>query len=385
MRSNPLINDQEDVYKTGLTATAIMYERFYMYIDSGLPSSNGQWFDCGGIGYNNWQNAVFATLKNIGGNKYWGVTYYIGGVGTYVYESTASNPSEDTWYCLELVRDVTNGRTKLYVDGVLKVDTASNHVGNSNMVWAGVDFVNYAGLDTYHDCVVVADAYIGPEVAGQEYSFTLTETVKSTSTLNIQQEHGYAFTGTVTQTSILQYGAEARQTLTQIVTPTETVTTWQEHTYNLIETATPITTLFYSVEGIQEFIETLTQTVTSSGTTYYWMELSYALTETAKPAATHSYGLEGIFTLIQTITSTETRIILQEQLYSFTQTTTLQTILTYAAELAEVFITNIETVNPQGNIYYWIEELITPLDWSMIAIGLAAVAFIIAAAAIATR
>jgi hypothetical protein len=225
-------------------------------------------------------------------------------------------------------------------------------------------------------------AYLTVGVAGQEYNFTLTETLKPTSTLNIQQGHSYTFTGTVTQTSILEYGAEARQTLTQIVTPTETVTTWQEHTYNFIETATPITTLFYSVEGIQEFIETLTQTVTSSGTTYYWMELSYPLTETAKPTATHGYGLEGTFTLTQTVTPTETRIILQEQLYTFTQTTTSQTILTYAAELAETFITNIETITPHEIITYWIES---PIDWSMVAIGLAMVAFIIAAAAIALR
>jgi len=227
-------------------------------------------------------------------------------------------------------------------------------------------------------------AYLSLAAVG-EYSFTLSETAHATANWNIQQEHSYTFTGTVIQSSILEYGAEARQTLTQIVTPTETVTTWQEHTYNFIETATPITTLFYSVEGIQEFIETLTQIVTSSGTTYYWMELSYPLTETAKSTATHGYGLEGTFTLTQTVTPTETRIILQEQLYTFTQTTTSQTILTYAAELAEVFVVNIETINPQANVYYWIEEFITPLDWSMVAIGLAMVAFIIAAAAIALR
>jgi hypothetical protein len=189
----------------------------------------------------------------------------------------------------------------------------------------------------------------------QEYSFTLSETLHATANLNIQQEHTYTFTGTIIQSSILEYGAEAMQTLTQIITPTETVTTWQEHAYNFIETATPTTSLFYSVEGIQEFVEILTQTVTSSGTIYYWMELSYALTEAAKPTATHSIGLEGIYTLIQTVTSTETRIILQEQLYTLTQTTTLQTTLTYAAELAEAFITNIETITPHEIITYWIE------------------------------
>jgi hypothetical protein len=219
----------------------------------------------------------------------------------------------------------------------------------------------------------------------QEYSFTLSETLHATANLNIQQEHTYTFTGTIIQSSILEYGAEAMQILTQIITPTETVTTWQEHSYNFIETATPTTSLFYSVEGIQEFIETLTQTVTSSGTTYYWMELSYALTETAKPTATHSYGLEGIYTLIQTITPTETRIILQEQLYTLTQTTTLQTTLTYAGELAEVFITNIETITLQETIQYWIQRVELPINWGLVALCASILAFSLATAAIASQ
>jgi hypothetical protein len=202
------------------------------------------------------------------------------------------------------------------------------------------DYGNYIGF-SYETKTAspynVKFAYLSLAAVG-EYSFTLSETAHATANWNIQQEHSYTFTGTIIQSSILEYGAEARQTLTQ--------------------------------------------TVTSSGTTYYWMELSYPLTETAKPTATHGYGLEGIFTLTQTVTSTETRIILQEQLYTFTQTTTSQTILTYAAELAETFITNIETITPHEIITYWIES---PIDWSMVAIGLAMVAFIIAAAAIALR
>jgi hypothetical protein len=178
-----------------------------------------------------------------------------------------------------------------------------------------------------------------------EYSFTLSETLHATANLNIQQEHTYTFTGTIIQSSILSY----------------------------------------SVEGIQEFIETLTQTVTSSGTTYYWMELSYALTETAKPTAIHSIGLEGIFTLIQTVTSTETRIILQEQLYTLTQTTTLQTTLTYAGELAEAFITNIETITLQETIQYWIQRVELPINWGLVALCASILAFSLASAALASQ
>jgi hypothetical protein len=206
---------------------------------------------------------------------------------------------------------------------------------------------NYIGLEYMTKTASpynVKFAYLSLAAVG-EYSFTLSETAHATANLNIQQEHTNTFTGTIIQSSILSY----------------------------------------SGEGIQEFIETLTQTITSSGTTYYWMELSYALTETAKPTATHSIGLEGIFTLTQTITPTETRIILQEQLYTFPQTTTLQTTLTYAGELAEAFITNIETITLQETIQYWIQRVELPINWGLVALCASILAFSLATAAIASQ
>jgi len=280
-------------YKSITPSDGPIYARLYVYFAA--LSSAGNYMDIiqivddSGWGeiarvINNGTNVIFCLYNN----------YYNYALDTDAVVATGQ------WYCVELVFYRYPGQSKLYIDGVLKAtDTGNNPNIQATRVYACG--LNHYYFNAYFDCVVVADAYIGPETAGQEYSFTLTETAHATATLNIQQEHGYAFTGTVTQTSILQYGVEARQTLTQ--------------------------------------------TVTSSGTTYYWME----------------------------------------QLYTFPQTTTLQTTLTYAAELAEVFIVNIETINPQGNIYYWIEEFITPLDWSMIAIGLAALAFVIAAAAIALK
>jgi len=296
------------------------------------------------------QNVAVVYLKKISGVQTWCSDYrHLGGwlTGT----STTPTPEADVWFCIEIkwkssTEGQSDGEQRVYIDGVEKITNINidnDDRGSIRICDAGGDQIWNAGDYHYYDCVVVADTGpIGPETAAQEYSFTLSETAHATANLNIQQEHTYTFTGTIIQSSILSY----------------------------------------SVEGIQEFIETLTQTVTSSGTTYYWMELSYSLTETAKPTATHSIGLEGIYTLIQTITPTETRIILQEQLYTLTQTTTLQTILTYAGELAEVFITNIETITPHEIITYWIES---PIDWSIVAIGLAALAFVIAAAAIALK
>ena len=234
--------------------------------------------------------------------------YYRKAGSFYTVTSTQVAVSTNTWYCVELEVKCSsadgqlNGEYHVWVDGTELTDIAQTGVDTDYTYTSNIDVglvESTTGTCVYWvDCVVVADTYIGPEAAGQEYSFTLTETVKPTSTLNIQQEHTYTFSETVIQSSILEYGAEATQTVTQ------------------------------------------------------------------------------------TITSTETCIILQEQLYTFPQTTTFQTTLTYAAELAEVFITNIETITPHEIITYWIES---PIDWSMVAIGLAALALVIAAAAIATR
>jgi hypothetical protein len=339
-------NGYASCYKD-ITSQTTIYIRAYVYITAGTFASGTQVSFISPRDVPDGITPCYVGVANA--NRQLWLRYRHSATNYDVYSATTL--STNTWYCIELkyVKSSTNGEYRVWLNGNEVTDltqTGKNTDADVTRVRVGPrytsEITNFVG---YFDCVVVADTYIGPEAAGQEYSFTLTETVKPTSTLNIQQEHTYTFTGTIIQSSILSY----------------------------------------SVEGIQEFIETLTQTVTSSGTTYYWMELSYALTETAKPTATHRYGLEGTFTLTQTVTPTETCIILQEQLYTFTQTTTLQTILTYAAELAEVFVVNIETVNPQANVYYWIEEFITPLDWSMVAIGLAMVAFIIAAAAIALR
>lgn len=183
MRSNPVASDQEDVYKSGLTSTAVMYVREYVYFAANLPSSSGADVIFSGVGASSWQNAVFAVIFNSGtGGLYWGIQTYINGTEYRNYESSASNPTTGRWYCVELVRDVTNGRSKLYVDGTLKVDVARSHSGNSNMIWAGIGFVSYNGCDMYTDCVVAADAYIGPETTGTAYTQTISENLKTLDT-----------------------------------------------------------------------------------------------------------------------------------------------------------------------------------------------------------
>jgi len=162
MQCSPASEDQSDVYKSGLPSTAIMYHRSYIYFSSGLPSVDNDYFDFSGIGLTSWQDSVFGNVKKISGAIYWGMTTYVGGTRNQGWESSPSNPTTGVWYCTELVRDVTNSSSKLYVDGTLKKDLATSHFGNSNMVFDGISYINYAGLVAIVDCVVVADTYIGP-------------------------------------------------------------------------------------------------------------------------------------------------------------------------------------------------------------------------------
>jgi len=288
----------ENWVRKDVGSQSTLYTRFYIKVTN-LGLSTVVLYHAADVGY---FTCVWITSS---GNLR--LRYYDGG-STYTVTSSTTL-STNTWYCLEFkaVKSTTAGEYRVYLDGSEVTDLTQTNKNNGS---GGIDFIRVGSacgyqssnsLAVYIDCVVVADTYIGPEVAGQEYSFTLTETVKPSASLNVWQEHAYTFSQTIIQTSSLQYGAEATQILTETVTPTETILYWQE------------------------------------------------------------------------------------QSVVFKHSTTLTTILTYAAELAEVFIVNIETVNPQGNMYYWIEELITPLDWSMIALGMAVIAFVVAAAAFALK
>jgi len=145
-----------NAYKTGLAATAAMYHRSYFKFLV-LPTTANSWMDIMGTADTDWQDSVFVSIRESGGVLYWGVTVYIAGVATRTYEAVASNPTTGVYYCIEVLRDVTNSRTKLWVDEVLKIDIASAHVGNSDRIWDGITFHNnVADLACRVDCVVVA-------------------------------------------------------------------------------------------------------------------------------------------------------------------------------------------------------------------------------------
>jgi hypothetical protein len=116
----------------------------------------------GRIQNTNWQNTLDPFIYNNNGKYYWGTVSVVNGVFYYDMESAASTPVVGIYYTVEVLRDVTNHKTDLWVNGVLKVDVIRNHIGNSNSICTGVSWADSA-MTVYVDCVKVNGTYIGPE------------------------------------------------------------------------------------------------------------------------------------------------------------------------------------------------------------------------------
>lgn len=178
MRSAPDINDQSDAYKSGLSASAILYEGFWFYVEE-IPQNGGETFDFGGVGATDYQNSVFASI-DYGG--YWAVTYYVSAACTHVAEGTPSNYLGAGWVWTVICRDVTNSLALIYINDTLKINATVSNSGNSDIIWAGVDSVNYAGLVAFTDGVTVSTTYPTMPTYGGGDSTAPTYSGLSTST-----------------------------------------------------------------------------------------------------------------------------------------------------------------------------------------------------------
>lgn len=154
-------DDFSCVYKD-ITSSPIVYCGLYCKF-SALPVNDGETLHVGltqnvasGLG-------VGTFLSKYEGSLYWGLKID----GTGFYEAVPSNPVVDTWYCVEFLRDVTNNIETLWVDGVVKVNQTRVIANNSDRVFFGNTWINYATpTSIYVDCCVVSDSYIGPEATG---------------------------------------------------------------------------------------------------------------------------------------------------------------------------------------------------------------------------
>jgi hypothetical protein len=170
---------QADAYKNMASTANIGYWSGYVRV-SALPSTDDRLY-FGGIGHDTYEDTVFVGLAHHYGEVFWELQIWVGGSADYIYETTASNPSANTWYGVEVVRDVTSGITRLYVaeDGenyVQKIQHADSHSGTNNLAFAGVAYTNYAPVTVYVDCVKVADAFVDAETEVDAITFSLAGT-----------------------------------------------------------------------------------------------------------------------------------------------------------------------------------------------------------------
>ena len=147
-----------------ITSSPVVYLQQYIKL-ANLPSSGNRIY-LGTIQSSNSNNNVDVFIENSGGQYYWGTYSSINGAVYHDRESSPSNPQAGVYYCVETCRDVTNSRSKLWVDGTLKVDVSRPHVGNANNIYSGISYTPNSAT-VYFDCVKVSTAYIEPEGTGQ--------------------------------------------------------------------------------------------------------------------------------------------------------------------------------------------------------------------------
>ncbi len=89
----------------------------------------------------------------------------------------------DQWCCLEVERKPGSGNAvaKLWVNGVLSVnETALTFSGNTDTAKIGEISIS-SNLSAYFDCVVISDAYVGPEISGSLQ--TVTDAIQGSDVL----------------------------------------------------------------------------------------------------------------------------------------------------------------------------------------------------------
>ena len=99
-----------------------------------------------------------------------------------------------------------------------------------------------------------------------------------------------------------------------------------------------------------------------------------------------NYWIEISYTLTEALTGTTEDKIAKELLHAFYENLKPSTIFNYAMELAETFITIIETIKPKTTMT---PLLPTPppeeINWGIIALGFAMIAFILATTALTAK
>jgi hypothetical protein len=171
--------DWSYAYQT-ISSSAITYARCYVkFANLNIPS--GKNLQILGLDYGSYQYNLVASVKNDSGTLKWFLS--IGEASNWAGSVLGTHtPALDTWYCVEIERNVTNDIETLYVDGVAEASASVAITENTTRMYAGVYQDGIGDNELYIDCVVTDSVYIGPEVASDTTAPTYSS-LSSSSTI----------------------------------------------------------------------------------------------------------------------------------------------------------------------------------------------------------
>jgi len=134
----------------------------------------------------------YVELYRNGGVTYWRLRYYLG--SEFFISVSNPSPTPDTWYCLEILWN-KGVRTEFWINGVSVASKDTIDGTGITGVQTGLRHMTADTQNLYVDCVVVADAYIGVEAGGEEYSRSASQSL----TLSLAASKLFEVTRPVTQ------------------------------------------------------------------------------------------------------------------------------------------------------------------------------------------
>jgi hypothetical protein len=105
-------------------------------------------------------------IANVSGTLKWQLRYYNNGSYYTVTSGQQTNPSLDTWYCVEVEgvsNSTTNAEARVYVNGSELTDITQTGKNNTAQMNSGYLQVSGSPTSIWYDCVAIDTAYIGPE------------------------------------------------------------------------------------------------------------------------------------------------------------------------------------------------------------------------------
>jgi len=252
----------EECYKQ-ITGVTTIYARVYTKFNT-LPASNNAVFYVLTLAGDYWQYEIaeIGVLRS-GSAEKWQCRYLSAGTTMTTTNIASPAPTTGQWYCLEVEAVISNtvGEVHVWIDGTERFTLTgldNDGFGNIDFVRVGLekaDNIQTTYPDIYVDCVVVADAYIGPEVSGQDLTFQLSQTIHLTSSLTEGKEKRFSLSQIIALTSSLTQQKELGFPLSETVKATSSLTmnkeiaiVIHEWLYSLQETAQLTANLYTNLE-----------------------------------------------------------------------------------------------------------------------------------------